>query len=41
MYNSSSASFELKQIKAANLSPSLSDDRLLFSAQDMSNMLSC
>ena len=32
---------ELYQIKAANLSLSLSDDQLLFSAQDMSNMLSC
>ena len=32
---------ELYQIKAANLSLSLSDDRLLFSAQDMSDMLSC
>ena len=32
---------ELYQIKAANLSLSLSDGQLLFSAQDMSNMLSC
>ena len=32
---------ELYQIKVANLSLSLSDGQLLFSAQDMSNMLSC